>query len=443
MKIEMKKLKNLIIGDELEFRVRLFNVMAVGGAFMSFLTTIQSIITGMWETAGIAFIMMCLSIFLLYYAVKSGQYQRCYKITIFSIFFLFFPILFFSAGGYNSGVPAAFIFAVLFTVLMLEGKNALIISMLELLTYAGICIVAYLYPGIVNEYTSEKEIMIDIIFSYTAIGMICGIVLYFHIKEYSLQRKLLEEQNEKLKSYDDAKTTFLTTVAHEIKNPLNIIGLYSQDTSELAREQEVDVEQICENQRVIGNTVTRLDRIVADLMDTVSIEQGRLKLTLAPMDMSELILETVEFWKEKEGEGNLNGNRIVLNLSTKKTTIMADYTRIFQVMVNLISNAHRHTKNGIITITLKNVGNGQLVSIRDTGEGMPDQLKQKVFKGYVSTNKDYWRHGIGLYICYQIIEAHGGKIWIESQLGKGTEISFLLREKRSSKDQSVKGECTI
>lgn len=429
MKTKIKKIKNIIIGDELDFRVRLFNVMAVGGVIMSLLTIIQSLITAMWGTAIIAFIMMVLSILLLSYAIKSGKYQRCYNITIFAIFFLFFPILFFSAGGYNSGVPATFIFAVLFTVLMLEGINALVVSMLELMLYAGVCVIAYLHPEWVNQYTSEKLIMSDVTFSYTAIGLVCGIVLYFHIKEYSSQRKLLEEQNEKLKYYDDAKSTFLTTVAHEIKNPLNIIGLYSQDTCELAMERNIDVEQICENQRVIGTTVTRLDRIVADLMDTVSIEQGRLKLVYAPMDMSELIIESIKSWEEKEGEDNLNGNSIVLDLDDVNM-ITADYTRMFQVMVNIISNAFRHTKNGTITITLRKEKNVQIVSVKDTGEGMPDKFKQNVFKGYVSTSKDYWRHGIGLYICYQIIEAHGGKIWIESELGKGTEISFLLPEKK-------------
>ena len=360
MKTKIKKIKNIIIGDELDFRVRLFNVMAVGGVIMSLLTIIQSLITAMWGTAIIAFIMMVLSILLLSYAIKSGKYQRCYNITIFAIFFLFFPILFFSAGGYNSGVPATFIFAVLFTVLMLEGINALVVSMLELMLYAGVCVIAYLHPEWVNQYTSEKLIMSDVTFSYTAIGLVCGIVLYFHIKEYSSQRKLLEEQNEKLKYYDDAKSTFLTTVAHEIKNPLNIIGLYSQDTCELAMERNIDVEQICENQRVIGTTVTRLDRIVADLMDTVSIEQGRLKLVYAPMDMSELIIESIKSWEEKEGEDNLNGNSIVLDLDDVNM-ITADYTRMFQVMVNIISNAFRHTKNGTITITLRKEKNVQIV----------------------------------------------------------------------------------
>ena len=429
MKRILEKLKNIIIGDGFDFRVRLFNIMALGGATMSFFTMIQSLITQMWIIFAITFVMMILSIALLCYAVKSGQYRRCYNITIFVIFFLFFPLLFFRAGGYNSGVPAVFIFAVLFTVLMLEGTYALKVSALELLVYGMICVIAYLHPEIVVTYETEKAIVTDVIFSYTAIGLVSGIVLFFHIKEYTHQRELLEEKNEKLKYYDDVKSTFLTTVAHEIKNPLNIIGLYAQDTSELAKEEQVDVEQICENQKVIGSTVTRLDRIVEDLMDTVSIEQGRLKLQVAPMDMSELILEAVKVWKEKDGKENLNGNRIVLDISAEKAPIVADYTRVFQVMVNLLSNAFHHTKNGMITITLKRAGNSQMVSVEDTGEGMSEKIKKNAFKGYVSTSKDYWRHGIGLYICHQIVEAHGGKIWIQSKIGKGTKITFSLPEK--------------
>ena len=108
---------------------------------------------------------------------------------------------------------------------------------------------------------------------------------------------------------------------------------------------------------------------------------------------------------------------------------MADYTRIFQVLINLLSNSSRHTKNGTITVSLKKIGKEQLVSVTDTGEGMSADIRKNAFKGYVSTNKDYWRHGMGLYVCHQIIEAHQGNIWIDSKQGKGTRISFTLPEK--------------
>lgn len=427
----IKKTKADIFGQEIDFRVKLFNIMATGGAAISFFTIIQSVLIQMWGTLLVSFVMMNLSIGLVIYAAKSGKYHRCYNITIFFIFFIFFPVLFFQSGGYKGGVPAVFIFAVLFTVLMLEGVRSLAISALELMVYGIICFIAYKVPDSVVQYATEKERVIDIIFSYAAIGMVCSIILFLHIKEYFNQRKLLEEQNEKLKHYDDVKSTFLTTVAHEIKNPLNIIGLYAQDTYELAEEKQVDLEQICYNQKIIGNTVTRLDRIVMDLMDTVSIEQGRMNLCVASMDMAELIKEAVKVWKEKE---NTNGNVIVLDLPKGKNIVAADHTRMFQVMTNLLSNASIHTQNGIITIKLRKRNGEQCITVKDTGEGMKEEIRKQAFKGYVSTSRDYWRHGIGLYICHQIVESHGGRIWIESELGKGTKISFTIPIKERSNE---------
>lgn len=422
----MKKIKELVFGKGLDFRIRLFNIMALGGIIISFLTVLQSIVTKRWSTGVVSLVMMLLSIALLVYATKTEKYQRCYNITIFVIFFLFFPLLFFQSGGYRSGVPAVFIFAVLFTVLMKEGIVSIYLSIFELIEYGFICWIAFRHPDWVIQYETERQILIDIIFSYSFIGIICGIVLYLHLKEFSNQRLLLKEQNDLLKSYDEAKSTFLTTVAHEIKNPLNIIGLYSQDSYELAQESPIDIEQIVKNQKVIEDTVMRLDRIVVDLMDTVSIEQGRLNLSMAPMDLCDLIQESVRYYQKNEDNEEFHHNQIVLHLHEESAVILADYARIFQVMVNLLSNAFRHTKNGTITITLKKTKQGAFVSVEDTGEGMPKEILDNAFQGYVSTDKDYWRHGIGLYICHQIIQAHDGSIWMDSEPGKGTTISFMI-----------------
>ena len=429
MKNRITKFKDMVIGRQLDFRVKLFNVMAAGGILMSFVTIIQSMFVQRWGTAIVSFVMMFLSVLLLIYAVKTGNYQKCYGITIVFIFLIFFPILFFQSGGYKSGVPAVFIFAVLFTVLMLEEKKAIIISILELIEYAGICIIAYLYPEKVVYYANEKEILMDIVFSYSWIGIICMMVLVSHIREYSYQRKILKQQNEQLKYYDEVKSTFLTTVAHEIKNPLNIIGLYAQDTYELAEEDPADFEQIRENQKIIENTVMRLDKILLDLMDIVSIEQGRLKLSIAPMDMTELIKEAVTLWKEKDEKEMAAGNKIIVDLQSESSPIMADYTKIFQVLLNLLSNASRHTKNGTIIVSFRKSKNLQCVTVTDNGEGMDEEVRKNALKGYISTSKDYWRHGMGLYACDQIVKAHGGKIWIKSKRGKGTKVSFILPEK--------------
>lgn len=153
----------------------------------------------------------------------------------------------------------------------------------------GLCLVAYHFPNTVTPFATEADRLADILLAFVSVSIVCGSVLYFHLKEYNQQQLLLEEQNLRLRSLDNAKSTFLTTVAHEIKNPLSSISLHARDTSELLEEEPLDFSLMQENLRTIEQSVMRIDRIVLDLMDTVSIEQGRLALSLVPSDLSGLL----------------------------------------------------------------------------------------------------------------------------------------------------------
>ena len=153
----------------------------------------------------------------------------------------------------------------------------------------GLCLVAYHFPDSVTPFATEKDRLADVLLAFVSVSIVCGIVLYFHLKEYNQQQILLKEQNQRLRSLDNAKSTFLTTVAHEIKNPLNSISLHARDTSELLEEEPLDFSLMQQNLRTIEQSVMRIDRIVLDLMDTVSIEQGRLALSLVPSDLGALL----------------------------------------------------------------------------------------------------------------------------------------------------------
>lgn len=420
------KFKNLCAGffdSRLDFRVRLFNVLAVAGVGISVATFILNLITGMWTSAVLSAMLALLSGGLLVFTYKTGRYKIGYITTIISIFMILFPMQFFASGGYKGGMPSLFIFAVLFTVLMLEGKAALLVSLAEIAEYTAICIFGYCNPQYVTWFATEAEMLTDTLVTTMAVSVSCGIVMFLHIREYAMQRKQLARQNEQLKHHDETKSVFLTTVAHEIKNPLNAINLHARDTFELLDEPQPDIEIMKKNQKTIEKMVVRIDRIVVELMDTVAIEQGRLSLDIAPLRLSRLLTEAANTYFGKNYTG---GNTLKLELDETLPPINADYARIMQVVTNLLSNSMQHTKNGIITISLKNYGERQLVSVSDTGEGMGEELKNKALEGYVSVSKEYWRHGIGLYVCHKIITAHKGDIWIESELGKGTTVSFTL-----------------
>ena len=423
MHIKIKNFAMRFFDRKFDFRVRLFNVLAVAGVGISLATFILNIITQMWASVIISGILTALSAGLLVFTYKTGKYQIGYIVTIVNIFMVFFPILFFVSGGYKSGMPSMFIFAVLFTVLMLEGKKALFVSFAEVLEYISVCIIGYMNPQLVTWFHTDAEMLTDIIVTTTAVSISCFIVLFLHLKEYEAQRKQLAEQNEQLKRHDEAKSVFLTTVAHEIKNPLNAINLHARDTFEVLDEKNPDTEIMKQNQKTIEKMVVRIDKIVVELMDTVAIEQGRLALDISPVSMAHLLHEAAEACFGKSYNGN---NRPAFDIAEDLPLIQADYARIMQVIINLISNSMQHTKNGVIIISLKESDSGQLISVSDNGDGMSEEIKRKAFDGYVSVSKEYWRHGIGLFVCRQIIDAHGGKIWIESELGKGTTVSFIL-----------------
>ena len=413
MKTFWQKLKGKFFDEALDFRIRLFNILALGGIAVSILTVAISLITHMWATAGIAGFLVFLSLGLVLFTQKTGKFRIAQIVTVVVIFMLLLPLMFFTSGGHNSGMPSVFLFAVVFIA-----------------EYAAVFVFAYYHPQYVTHFESEWEVLVDVIFASACVSVMCGLVLYFHLKEYDRQRQRLKEQNDKLKRYDASRSAFITTVSHEIKNPLNAINLYARDTAELTDESPIDTAEIKNNQQVIENMVVRIDNILTDLKDTVAIEQGRLSLSLAPMRLAMLLKESSAYFCKN----NTMGNKLVLNLDETLPPIDADYARLTQVVINILSNAMQHTKQGTIVISLSGRDGQQVVAVADDGEGMKEEVKSKVFSGYISDSEDYWRHGIGLFVCHQIVEAHGGKISIESSLGKGTTVTFALPERSDTNE---------
>lgn len=422
MYTKVKNMARRFFDKSLDFRVRLFNVLATGGVAISVATLVLNLVTGMLIGAVLSALLAVLSTVLLVYTYRTRKYKTAYILTIVIIFMIVFPLLFFTSGAYKGGMPSMLIFAVLFTVLMLEGKTAVFVSAAEIVEYLAVSVFTYFAPQYVTWFTGEAEMLTDILVTTVAVSVSCGVVLFLHLREYEGQRRQLAEQNEQLKRHDEAKSVFLTTVAHEIKNPLNAINLYARDTYELLDEESKEIDIMKENQMTIEKMVIRIDKIVVDLMDTVAIEQGRLSLDLAPVRLSCLLGETAKTYFGKNYTGN---NRLIFDMEDLPP-ILADCARIVQVVTNLLSNSLRHTQNGTITVSLKACDGYQLISVADNGEGMDEEIKEKALEGYVSLSKDYWRHGIGLYVCHRIVEAHGGEIWIESEKGKGTTVSFTL-----------------
>ena len=415
MKI-INKFISAFFNPAIDLRVRLFHVLAMGGTIISFLVTILAVI----NNAGIINIMInlmstILSYTLLTYSRRSGHYQVCYFITIVAIFIVFFPVCFFTAGGYHSGMPTFFVFAVVFTIFMIEGKKAIALSIMELLIYIAICLVAYLYPDTVQAFSKESEILIDIIVAFIAVSAILGICMFLHFRLYNEQQRKLNEQNEILDQANRAKSEFLSNTSHEMRTPLTVISVNVQTVTDILDELAVKDEEAGELLKNAQYEIMRLARMVGGMLMLASMSENTDR---RKMDLSSLLLNCVEMLRLNLAK---HGNVIDTDIE-KNLQVFGNADLLAQVLSNLLQNAGAHMENGTATVRA-NMEDGVItVSVRDTGTGISPELLPHVFKRGVSSGGT----GLGLHLCKTVIDYHGGKIWIESEPGNGTAVFYTL-----------------
>jgi signal transduction histidine kinase len=180
---------------------------------------------------------------------------------------------------------------------------------------------------------------------------------------------------------------------------------------------------IQEKLRRISSESNRMALMVTQILDATRIEEGRMVLELAPCDIESLVRETVETYF---GVLNKNNNRLLLRIPLELPEVEADSSRLQRVFVNLISNALKHTKNGTILVKAEEDEDHVKVTVRDTGSGISEEDMPHIWERYYKGKHSETGTGLGLFICKFIIESHGGRIWAESEVGKGTAFMFTL-----------------
>lgn len=418
MKNRLTQFIRTYFGPDLDFRVRLFNVLAMGGTVISLAMALVGIAinTGLGNIA-VNFISAVLSYALLCYSQRTGRYQLCYLITIAAIFLCLFPVMFFTAGGYHSGMPSFFVFAVAFTILMLEGKKAVVISALEILLYLTICLIAFRYPEMVKAWDTEQDLLTDVMVGFVSVSAVLGTMLYLHFKLYSEQQKKLDEQNHILERTSRAKTEFLSNTSHEMRTPLTVISVNIQTVAEILEDmgeavKDGEATELLQNAQ---QEIMRLARMVGGTLTLAAMSENTDKQAV---DFSTLLRSSAEMFSlHLQKQGNTLTTEITGGL-----TVFGNADLLAQVVANLLQNAATHTRQGEVTLRAGKEGHEVLVTVKDTGDGISAELLPRLFERGVSTGGT----GFGLYLCKTVVESHGGRIWIESTPGNGTTVTFAL-----------------
>ena len=252
---------------------------------------------------------------------------------------------------------------------------------------------------------------------------------------------MLTDQTEKLKvakelaeAANRSKTQFLANMSHELRTPLNaIIGFSELMLKGMAGEMS---ERQLDYIKSIHESGIHLLNLINDIIDLSRIESGKMELTYSEVDVKELIESSLVFIKEKSIKHNI---KLEVDVEWGINKIEADENRIKQVLVNLLSNAVKFTPDGgrirVRARSVTDTGGKEYVEIgvEDTGPGIRPEDIPKLFKPFTQLEDPYKKlhkgAGLGLSICRQIVEAHGGKIWVESIWGKGSNFKFLIPSK--------------
>ncbi len=254
-------------------------------------------------------------------------------------------------------------------------------------------------------------------------------IAIFCLDAKALEKSRYEEEKTRIRALElerflEMKSHFIGIVAHEIKTPLAIImGAVSDTVDIIEEETKSNKDEILRNQRLIKETVKKVNETVFDLLDTTALETGRMGLVLQRVDLKTLIKDIVELYKIQIEK---SANKLVLSFEEECGAVMADEKRMRQVLLNLISNACRHAELSTITISLWQEGTAECISVSDDGAGISKDTLAKLKNSYVDGGPHGYRGGIGIYVCNQIIMSHGGTFDIESQEQVGTKITIKL-----------------
>lgn len=240
--------------------------------------------------------------------------------------------------------------------------------------------------------------------------------------EFALRRA--EDEKAAAQELDRLKTEFIGNISHELKTPLTVMSCYAQDSSDLLKSGG-DVNAVERNMKVITAEAERLALMVSQLLDISRIDEGKMNMVKAETEPTQLIQDTLNTYYPLFTQC---GNSITFNRSGLLEPILCDPDKIRQVLINLLTNASRHTRDGVIGVSVKEDGAFARFTVTDNGDGISPEKLPHIFERYVcdSTEVRNTGTGLGLYICKYIIDAHGGEITAESRVGEGTAVSFTV-----------------
>ncbi len=371
------------------------------------------------------------------FAIRKNKVQAAVRFIIVGLVGFLLPLLFYFGGGLTGGGVLWIIFAYLYTGLVLSGLwkpfLLLILSVETIIFYA----VDYYFPGKVKTHTREM-FYIDSLISMILVGVICCIMVWFVEWLFMEENKRAKEEAKKFEELNKSQNRFFSNMSHEIRTPINsILGL-----NELILRDPDATDEIRKDAGNIQGAGRMLLSLVNDILDISKIEAGKMEIIPVNYSVESLISEIVNMmWLRAEQKGLEFNVQIDPSLPRE---LFGDEVRIKQILINLLNNAVKYTKEGTVTLHIEKEDIREdsvriMFSVIDTGMGIKQESLPYLFDAFQRADEEVNRKiegtGLGLSIVKQLVDLMGGEIAVNSVYSQGSTFTVNLWQKVSNPAQ--------
>lgn len=249
------------------------------------------------------------------------------------------------------------------------------------------------------------------------------------VRELAKTRDHAIESERNALAASKAKSAFLANMSHELRTPLNAIIGYGEMLKEISEED--GLVDFVDDLGKITSSAYHLLSLISSLLDLSKIEAGKMELHIELVDIKHLVADVCTIVNPL---ANQNNNQFTYEIDDQINVAAIDEVKIRQVLLNLLSNSFKFTKNGYVSLNIlsEDSGNGQQISfvVSDTGIGMTEDQLEKIFQEFTqaqsSTTKYYGGTGLGLAIILRFVQMMGGDVHVESEYGKGSTFTFVI-----------------
>ena len=412
---------------EKDIHLSIFRLIAVGGIITSIATAFYNLAMGFgfWNFLSIIVAGVSFSLAMIIYTHRTGQDRIPISITVFVVFIGLFSYLFFTSGGYRSGIPLFFVMAIVFTAFMLNGAIMPILVTFELLWYVGLCLFAYYNPETIDSLLNynEADYVLDIIVSVVISSVVLASTAYFEVRIYRKKQIELEQTRIRAEKANEAKTDFIARMSHDVRTPLNTIMAMNE-----LIVQNTSSKEIREWVEDSNNSAQILLSLVNDMLDISRIEAGRAEIYPQSYKTTSFFFDLEKSWEPMVVRAGLHF--IANNEPDIPSKLIGDRVALRKIVDNLMSNAVKYTKSGNIVLKYGFDHNEDclVISVIDTGSGIEKYNLEKIFKPFErgSVETAIQGSGLGLAIVNELTECMKGTVTCESEVGIGSSFTVKL-----------------